>query len=179
MNTDGHRLAPQPARFRTRTLPCCVADPPAAEVTTPNQPVPPRGGSHIDRRQRIRRAPDRSAAKLMYRFLPWVVPRVQKFLRRQRPLLGGRRQATLLDALDAGRSSADRRGRSGVGGPPPTHRSGSALGTDHMLSLDPPNDLSYSGTNERRGHRRSPERLGYRTRADTFASGHDIPWRCP
>ena len=179
MNTDGHRLAPQPARFRTRTLPCCVADPPSAEVTTPHQPVPPHGGSHIARRQRIRRAPDRSAAKLMSRFLLWVVPTVQKFPRRQRSLLGGRLQATLLDALDAGRSSADRRGRSGVGGSPPTHRSGSAFGTYHMLSLDPPNDLSYSGTNERRGHRRSPERLGYRTRADTFASGHDIPWRCP
>ena len=42
----------------------------------------------------------------MSRFVLWLVPSVEKFPRRQKSLLGDRLQATALDALEAGRSSA-------------------------------------------------------------------------
>ena len=62
------------ARFRPRTLPCCVAGPPSAGITTPRERVPRGGGERIVGRKRIRSPRTRPTVKSMYRFVLWPTP---------------------------------------------------------------------------------------------------------
>ena len=87
------------ARFRPRTLPCCVAGPPSAGLTTPRERVPRGGGERIVGRKRIRSRRTRPAVESMYRFVLWLVSTVEKFPRRQRSLQGDRRRRSTRSKL--------------------------------------------------------------------------------